>query len=588
MIFFLRRNSEIFDNLPDFQRLDALHSKSTTKHFESSFAENNLNENMEVSSCGKLNSYQRCDQTSTLTEQALLKHIQSKGKAVEEEESSKLDSTRQKIAEYRQKEAAETRQLQASRTSGISKEKLTTIENKTQSARESSDSNLSSPSSIKTTEVKIKYRKSSSTDNQPSDAANCRSSEIESISSGTDEGFESMRNSVHDESSNRVSPLTQQHQLPEDSNIGIRKGDVDGEETKVCEDDKSRTLTRSCGSLSANVPLTLPKTDQDLQGSPLQGAKSMVMIHKDTPSSPNDIARTTSRSPNRMGSRDMSAPQVSSTSTLMSSSSGLHALSDQQDADYDSHLQVPTALQRTSSLSDNSTASDNSKKNHKNNVDIHKLTARLSQPKRFVFNSLQSASQQSLKKPAAPAGQPPSRQSSINVDEAFVRGSTGRSTLPPNVLNFNKKKASGQHHAQIEQTSNAIPEVPSSSMLEDTPPKPPLRTTSISNSGYLNSSRRLTLDCRSTSKTRSFNNPLNTTITCNNPTVHPVPPEVKPKEADKPVLNTSPEKPAKESLIKKIMKGTKGLSSKPAPATTEEPVVIRRPNKPGTTTRYKR
>lgn len=540
----------------------------------------------------KLNSFQKCDQTSTLTEQALLKHIQSKGKTVEDEEGSRFETTRQKIAEYRQKEAAESKQLQASRTLEISKENFAPIEKKVQSPKKSSDSQESSPSSTKTTEMEIKYRKTSLTDNLPGDAANCRSSEIESISSGTDEGFESMRNSVHDESTNRISPLTQQPQPTEDSNI-VRKVDMGGGEAKVCEDDKSRTLTRSCGSLSANVPLTLPKTNQDLQRSPLQGAKSMVMIHKDTPSSPNDMARMTSRLPNRMGSRDMSAPQVSSTSTLKSSSSGLHVSNDQQESDYDGHLQVSQTLQRTSSLSDNSTTSDNSKKNHKTKDDIEKLTARLSQPKRFSINSSHSASQQSLKKPVAPTGQPPSRQSSF---EKFIRGSTVRTTLPANVLNFNKKKASGQHQPQKELISNAIPE---GSNLEDTPPKPPVRTTSISNSGHHNSSRRLTMDCRPPSKTRSNNNPLNTTVTCNNSTVHPiVKSEVKSKNADKSVLDSSPEKPSKENFIQKFFNGTKNQSpktnrtknqsSKSAPTTTEEPTVIKRPVKPGIMTLYKK
>lgn len=346
--------------------------------------------------------------------------------------------------------------------------------------------------------------------------------ENESVCSGTDEGFESMRNSVVSEDNNHTSPLhdnlnntltdnNDQHHTYNNNNT--LKGSYDKQ--LASNNNNNDHITCSLDSLVHDNKLSLPRDPIDIRG-----ATSVVSV---------DLPKTL-EPPNEdfLSYADINTPNKSSTSTLKSSGSGLHlehsnldmkiskpeedlAEIEQEGMEkilrntspkqseqrrYKSHSQPPVnkltlkereqrpvQRPRHGSTSDSSSGSE-----HKKKVNVNQLSARLSQPKRQTLNTYSTKQAISIVSPTDIKATKGTK--ALLPSDSFKRGNLLRSTLPV------KKKDSSQPSKDSPQVQEAYinnnnrnpnnNHTPTSNnnhtnnnFSNDLPPKPPTRTTSM-------------------------------------------------------------------------------------------------------------
>ncbi|ESO07755.1 hypothetical protein HELRODRAFT_170303 [Helobdella robusta] len=302
-----------------------------------------------------------------------------------------------------------------------------------------------------------------------------------SFSSGTDEGFESMRNSVNCDDTSRASPSCDQ------ANISGRNKTAG---TNKCATDDGFPYAHSMENLMKENEM---KMSQTIDNTIMRGATSVVSVQLTETN--NDLCND-AKNENFSSLREVSTPNKSSTSTLKSSGSGFHfdasscqsvLLKEEQPQINDINQRHPTKMLNQTVVEEEpntklifqhrarrTSTCDNSSDNRKSKplVDIGELSARLSQPKRPVNVSTTGSitphtnvlhNNQPTSKSSKAGGHSKNPNISVNskmCSETFVRGSPCRTTLPANVFNTNKKRALANQNIEI-------------------PPEPPIRTTSI-------------------------------------------------------------------------------------------------------------
>ena len=428
--------------------------------------------------------------------------------------------------------------------------------------------------------------------------------ENESVCSGTDEGFESMRNSVVSEEIYRTSPFDEllnntltanNNSYVENQNIKQNFGRSQNNLThsinnQLNTNNDHSTITCSLDSLVKESKLSLPPNPEDMRGATSVVLDNQLMLN--------------SANGNFWGSSDGNAPNKSSTSTLKSSGSGLHLETlnlspDAKNIDFENEIKknsidsakdiqkCPNRFQSFTSYQESLqyVINEQSTKETNNNYDqkqlrtnskernsrsetkqsrsqtISDLTNRLSQPKKPP--SLQISGQST-------SPFPPSKTEKIEKprtpsSESFKRGSSRRVTLPAKVAEKYKNFAQN-NKSQTESPCVSKHSINSNTSIciNNLPPKPPARTSSKSDFENSKNSPKILENSRT-----FFNNSFMT------------PKES--KRSEKPKI--SPNSSVTGFSLKKLMSGKRQVS--PNPIDTPK---LTRPTKPRTQilTSYKR
>ena len=456
--------------------------------------------------------------------------------------------------------------------------------------------------------------------------------ENDSVCSGTDEGFESMRNSVVSDDNNRTSPFNDSlnNTLTNNNisntcnrNTNLKKYH---EKQPASSNNDHHVITCSLDSLVRESHLSLPLNPIDIRG-----ATSVVSVDQPKPlQNPDGDKQFLSYS-------DLNTPNKSSTSTLKSSGSGLHLENVNSNLDirnskleevfgevqldgglmgvssngqsqqlrYKSLSQPPLNKKplkdtdqkskhkhRTGGCNENSLGGDFKK--CKAQIDVQELSARLSQPKKQSLSSASSTPKQPTQVSHITPNKPQrTEKSRAPSSESFKRGGLLRTTLP--VKEPEMRRDTSQPSRRISDYQSGNKDYIShhnhnSTLPNDLPPKPPTRTTSMAAkhaNDHSNSQKRRSAYMEYSSKNHTAfpNGPDCNLSTCNESTRDTgkfTPPN---KETKSFSANVS-----SNFLFKKILPAKKHPSPSANPPELKDVPKISRPTKPRsqTLTTYKR